>query len=855
MRTPVWRLAAYVLVILAGVFLAVPNFFTPPQLAALPDWLPKRQMALGLDLRGGAHLMLEVDSKALAKERLQDLLGEARRALREAGIAFDHVRLADGGIDVGIEDQSQTKAARAALEALSVTGPNLLGPSDPELEIKSASPGELHIVLTSSGLKARTLSAAEQSLEIIRMRLDETGLAEPTLQRVGAGRVLVQLPGVQDPARIREIIGSTAKLSFHLVRGRGAISERGPGDIVLPGKEDGERYVIEERAMMSGERLSDAQPGFDGTTNEPVVSFRLDAAGARQFAKITRENVGKPFAIVLDGKVLTAPVIQQPILGGSGQISGSFTMETASDLSALLRSGALPAPLTVIEERTVGSDVGRDAIESGLTTGLLGFAAVFTFMFFLYGRWGLLANFALMLNVFLTLGMLTVLGGTLTLPGIAGIVLGIGLAVDANVLINERIREETRRGASAMAALDAGFRRAFSTIVDSNLTALIATLLLFLFGTGPVRGFAVTMGLGIAISMFTAVTVVRVIMAEIVRRSRMKTLVIEPLFRLKLVPDGTSIRFMDARLFGIGFSAILSVASLALFFSPGLNYGVDFKGGIQLELTTKGPANLQMLRGELGRLNLGEVTLQEYGSPSDVLIRVERQPGGDAEQRVAVDRIKERLSAVVPDATMQRTEVVGPRVSGELAQTGALAVVLASLAMLAYIWVRFEWPFAVGAIVTLVLDVTKTVGFFAVTGIEFNLTAIAALLTLIGYSVNDKVVVYDRMRENMRRFKNTPLRELIDRSINETLGRSLYTSVTALVSLLPMAIWGGSAVESFAVPMVFGIIVAASSSVFIAAPILLFIGDWRARRRGPVDEAADLAVEAPDSGPNGNVRA
>lgn len=843
MRTPAWRLVAYVLVILSGALFALPNLLSPSQLAALPDWLPKQQMALGVDLRGGAHLMLEVDQKALVDERVQDLLGESRRVLREAKIRFDFVRREGNVIRIGLDEGSTLRAAKQALASLDPGGAGLFGGGEPELGIVQSGTAELTLSLTPRGINARTVSAAEQSLEIIRMRLDETGLAEPTLQRVGAGRLVVQLPGVQDPARIREIIGSTAKLSFHLVRGRGDSAGPRAGVVVLPGKDDGQRYAVEERAMMSGERLVDAQPGMDGTTNEPVVSFRLDAAGARQFAQITRDHVGEPFAIVLDGKVLTAPVIQTPILGGSGQISGQFTHETASDLSALLRSGALPAPLTVIEERTVGSDVGRDAIESGLSTGLLGFAAVFLFMFVLYGRWGLVANLALAFNVVLTVAALTVLGGTLTLPGIAGIVLGIGLAVDANVLINERIREECRRGVGAMAALNSGFQRAFSTIVDSNLTALIATLLLFMFGTGPVRGFAVTMGLGIAISMFTAVTVVRVLMTWIVQRQRLKQLRIEPLFRLKLVPDGTSIRFMNARFAGIAFSAILSLASVALFLNPGLNYGVDFKGGILLELTTNGPADLGRLRSGLDTLGLGEVTLQEFGSASDVLVRVERQPGDDAAQLAAVEKVRDRLVELAPDSRVQRTEVVGPRVSGELARTGALAVVLASLAMLAYIWARFEWPFAVGAIATLILDVTKTVGFFALTGIEFNLTAIAALLTLIGYSVNDKVVVYDRMRENMRRFKSTPLREIIDRSINETLGRSLYTSVTALVSLLPMAIWGGSAVESFAVPMVFGIIVAASSSVFIAAPVLLFIGDWR-RGRGDGSSPSLRAIES-----------
>jgi SecD/SecF fusion protein len=611
---------------------------------------------------------------------------------------------------------------------------------------------------------------------------------------------------------------------------------------MLPGN-DGQLYPVEERIAVSGDRLTDAGASFD-QTNQPVVTFRFDNLGARQFGDITRANVGKPFAIVLDNKVLSAPVIREPIIGGSGQISGGFTVQQTSDLAALLRAGALPAPLTVIEERTVGADLGADAIEMGITTGLIGFGLVIAFMFVLYGPWGLLANLALALNVALTFGALSLLGATLTLPGIAGIVLGIGLAVDANVLINERIREETRKGARAVVALDAGFNRAYSTIVDSNLTALIATLLLFGFGSGPVRGFAVTMALGIGISMFTAVSIVRVLMNAIVNRFKLKTLRIEPLFGIKLVPEGTKYKFMNARFFGIAFSAFLSITSIGLFIYPGLNYGVDFRGGIQMEVVTSGPANLAQMRERLDGLNLGEIALQEYGDASRVLVRAERQPGGEEAQSAAVESIRQAVTALDAGASIERTEVVGPKVSGELAYAGVLSVVLASLAMLLYIWFRFEWPFAVGAIATLILDVTKCVGFFALMGLEFNLTAIAALLTLIGYSVNDKVVVYDRMRENMRLYKTMPFREMIDKSINETLGRSLYTSVTAFLALLPMAVWGGSAVESFARPMVFGILIAASSSVFIAAPILLFLGDWRKRRRAARPQDPELAAAA-----------
>ncbi|NYZ11181.1 protein translocase subunit SecD [Azospirillum sp. RWY-5-1] len=839
MRTPRWLLVTYALIILTGIVTALPNIIPQPTLAGLPDWFPKQRITLGLDLRGGSHLVLEVDAKELIRERAELLAADARQRLREADIAIQRIDAREHGITVVLRDMERRSDAARALQALAAPA-GMGAPSD--LAITSEGPGALAVTLTDGGIRSRVDAAVEQSLEIIRRRIDQVGVAEPTIQRVGADRILVQLPGLQDPSRIRGLLGSTAKLTFHMLAS-GDPGQLGRGVRLLPGADDGRQYPIENRIALAGERLSDASASFDQRTGEPIVSFRLDASGTRRFADITTQNVGKPFAIVLDGKVLSAPVIREPITGGSGQISGSFTVQQASDLAALLRAGALPAPLTVIEERTVGADLGGDAVRMGIVTGAVGFALVFGFMLLLYGRWGLLANVALALNVVLTLSALSLMGATLTLPGIAGIVLGIGLAVDANVLINERIREETRKGRSAFPALDAGFRRAYSTIIDSNVTALIATALLFLFGTGPVRGFAVTMGIGIAISMFTAVSIVRVVMTEIVRRRRLAVLRIEPPFGLKLIPDGTSIPFMRGRFAGIGVSALLSLASIGLFISPGLNYGVDFRGGIQMELSTAGPADLGALRDGLDRMGLGEIALQQFGGPSSVLIRAERQPGGEEAQSKAVERIRAELATIAPGSTIERTEVVGPKVSGELATAGMLSVVLASLAMLAYIWVRFDWPFAVGAIATLVLDVTKTVGFFALTGIDFNLTAIAALLTLIGYSVNDKVVVYDRMRENMRLYKSMGLRAMIDLSINETLARSLYTSITAFLALLPMAVWGGSAVESFAVPMVFGIVIAASSSVFIAAPILLFLGDWRARRRRATPAREEAAAQ------------
>jgi len=815
------RLAVYAVAVLFGILAALPNLVPTKVLAALPDVFPKKQITLGLDLRGGSHLVLEVDAGGLIKENLQHLVADTRTQLRNAGIGAS-IRRDASSVIVNLRDLKDANTAQTLLKR--VVGQSVKV-GIPEIDLSTPTASQIALTLNREGLRDKINAATEQSLEIIRRRIDQIGVAEPTIQRVGSNRILVQLPGVQDPTRIRELLGSTAQLSFHLISS-GRIGTR-----TLPGNQDGQLYTIQDHVAMAGDRLSDARPGFDERTGQPIINFRLDSVGARQFSDITRVNVGRPFAIVLDDKVLSAPVINEHIAGGSGQISGHFTLDQATDLAALLRAGALPAPLTVIEERTVGADLGSDAIARGLQTGLIGFALVVIFMVLLYGAWGMLANFALALNVILTFGALSLMGATLTLPGIAGIILGIGLAVDANVLINERIREETRKGVRAVVALDLGFKRAYATVVDSNLTALIATALLFFFGSGPVRGFAITMALGIAISMFTAVSIVRVAMAAIVKNRHLSEFRIEPLFRIPLIPEGTAIPFMRGRYIGIAMSILLSLASIALFISPGLNFGVDFKGGLQIEYATSRTADLPALRSALQSLGLGEITLQEADAGSHILVRAERQSGGETAQTAALQKIRSVVFAQDANAKIEKTEVVGPKVSGELARAGLLSVVLASFAMLVYIWVRFQWPFAVGAIATLILDITKTVGFFALTGLEFNLTAIAALLTLIGYSVNDKVVVYDRMRENMRLFKQMPFRDLIDRSINETLARSLYTSITAFLALLPMAIWGGSAVASFAIPMVFGVVIAASSSVFIAAPILLFLGDWRNRRQ------------------------
>lgn len=821
MKNSPYLVAVYLAIIVVGLLFALPNVLPASVLERWPSALPNKPVALGLDLRGGSHLVLEVDGSELRRERVRVLGEDARRLLREADMPWRSVEAKDRGVSITLRNPEHRDRAMDELATLS----SPVGTARRDIDVTRQGNDRIELTLTEEGLLQSMGRAVEQSLEVIRQRVDQVGVSEPTIQRVGADRILVQLPGLQDPTQLRALLGSTAKMSFHLL---GDTSS--PDGIVMLQDSQGHSYPVRNTVALAGDRLSDASASFDSQTNEPVVNFRFDRTGAREFAAITEANVGRPFAIVLDGKVLSAPVIREPITGGSGQISGSFTVQEASTLSALLRAGALPAKLTVIEERSVGADLGSDVIQKGVYAGIAAFVLVFLFMFVLYGGWGLVANVALALNVVLTIAGMSVLGATLTLPGIAGIVLGIGLAVDANVLINERIREETLKGKSALLAIDAGFRRAYATVMDSNLTALIATLLLFWFGSGPVRGFAITMALGIVISMFTAVSVVKVMMLSIARRRRLKTIRIRPLFGFRPVPDGTRFQFMKVRMAGLGLTALLALGSVLLLFKPGLNFGIDFRGGIQLEVTTSASQDLSRYRAQLDGLGLGEVSLQTMDEDGRLLVRVERQPGGEEQQTAAVEKLKATLQALDPQVGFERTEVVGPKVSGELAEAGVIAVILATLAMLIYIWVRFEWPFAVGAILTLVLDVVLTLGVFAVSGLDFGLTAIAALLTLVGYSVNDKVVVYDRMRENLRTLRKRTLREVIDLSINQTLTRSLYTSVTAFLAVLPLALWGGSAVASFAVPMAFGIGIAAASSVFIAAPILLFLGDWRGQR-------------------------
>ncbi len=518
-----WKIMTILLTCLAGLLFALPNFFSKETVAAWPGYMPKRQMPLGLDLRGGAHLLLAMDQEELRRDWLNTLKEDARKSLRDAKIGFNGIGIQGKSVQVKLSKPEDTDAALTQLRKLSLPiGTAILGNSGNDMDVtRGSEPDTLLLTPTEQGFLQRLSHAASASIETINRRINGLGTAESTVVRQGRDRILIQFPGLQDTKQLKDLIGQTAKLTFHAVHPTITVDEARQTRIPLGYKiyesAEGEEaratggYLLAEVPVVLGDDLVDAQPGFDHITSEPVISFRFNQSGARKFGAFTKDNVGRPFAIVLDDKVISAPVIREAILGGTGQISGNFTVETANNLAIQLRSGALPTKLTIVEERTVGPSLGADSIEAGKLAGIIGGLAVICLTVLAYGTFGLFACVGLLVHLILTLALMTLIGSTLTLPGIAGLVLGVAMAVDANVLIYERIREELRAGKTPMAGIDAGFQRAFVTIADSQLTTLACALIMFWLGSGPIRGFAVTLTIGILTSIFASVTVVRLL--------------------------------------------------------------------------------------------------------------------------------------------------------------------------------------------------------------------------------------------------------------------------------------------------------------------------------------------------------
>src|SRR5689334_2679124 len=521
-----WKALAIVLTALVVCLCAVPNFFPEATVKTWPAWA-QRRIVLGLDLQGGSYLLLEVDANSVRKDRLEAVREDARKVLREARIGYTGLNVRNDAVEVRISKDTDVQTAISKLRDMSQPIGGLMGGTGQrDIEVSDTGGSLIRITVTPPAMLERMRKTIEQSIQIVERRVNELGTVEPIIQRQGTDRILVQVPGLQDPTRLKELLGKTAKMEFRMVDDSVSPDQvaqgRAPPDTeVLPSATRGEAsVVVKKQVLVSGGDLTDAQPSFNQQSGEPIVSFKFNTAGARKFAQATTENVGVRFAIVLDGKVISAPVIREPITGGQGQISGSFTVQSANDLAILLRAGALPAPLTVVEERTVGPGLGQDSIAKGELAAYVGSILVIVFMLLTYRLFGVFANIAVAINVAMIFGILSLLNATLTLPGIAGVVLTVGIAVDSNVLIYERIREELRGGRNAISAIDAGFKRALATILDSNITTFIAAAVLFYIGTGPVRGFAVTLGIGIITTVFTAFTLTRLIVAGWVRWKR-----------------------------------------------------------------------------------------------------------------------------------------------------------------------------------------------------------------------------------------------------------------------------------------------------------------------------------------------
>jgi protein-export membrane protein SecD len=530
-----WVRIVVAIVLIVGIIFALPNVLPEKVRNSLPSWVPKDTVSLGLDLQGGSYVLLEVELDQVMKDQLDSTLGDVRRALRKAHIGYSFVP-SDSAITVDIREPNQFNDALSAIKELNPTigTAGLIGARQYDV----TQPGNDRIVLKPSDAYKRQLrtDVVGRSIEVVRKRIDELGTKEPSIEQQGEDRIVVQVPGLSDPTHLLKILQTAAKMTFQMVDETAdpIAAQRGNipiGDELL--YEDNPTkggppipIVVQKRVLIAGDRLKNASAGTNSQTGEVAVNFRFDNVGAQEFADITKENVNHRFAIVLDKKVLTAPNIREPILGGSGEITGNFTFASANDLSVLLRAGALPAPLKPIEESTVGAELGKDSVDAGKIATVAGLFLVALFMFLRYGLFGLFADIAMGLNLILLIAILTGFGATLTLPGIAGIVLTMGMAVDANVLIFERMREESRNGRSLLGSIDTGERRAMATIIDANATHLWAALILFEMGSGPVRGFAVTLGIGILTSFFTAVMVTRLIVLAWLHYARPKKLII-----------------------------------------------------------------------------------------------------------------------------------------------------------------------------------------------------------------------------------------------------------------------------------------------------------------------------------------
>lgn len=664
--------------------------------------------------------------------------------------------------------------------------------------------------------------ATERVVEVIRNRIDEFGVREPLIAKQGSDYVIVQLPGVTDRERAKDIVGKTAHLEFKLVSEDAELLKQAEAGVIQEGHElktikdnlGARSLLLQKEAVLTGDHLTSAAVGFD-QYGQPIVQLEFDQKGGEIFDRATFENIGRQLAIVLDGVVHSAPVIRDRIPNGQAQISGNFTVEEASDLALVLRAGSLPVPVKIIEERTVGPSLGRDSIQRGMKAAIIGVLLIFLFMPVYYLFAGFIANIGLLFYAVIVIGFFAAFQSSLTLPGIAGFILSIGMAVDANVLIFERIREELKTGKTPRAAVSAGFHRAFSAILDSNLTTLLTSLILFAFGTGPVKGFAVTLSIGIVASMFSALVIVRIIFDYLLKKKPDLNLKMNNLIRETHIP------FLKGRFLAYGFSVIALGLGLASFFLRGSeNFGVEFTGGTMAHLEFSKPVEINQFRQELEKAKIKGLSLQSFGETGEHQFIVK----SSEEDTVKVEDSATALAGK-ENYQLLRVERIGPSVSTSLTKKAFLAIFWASIGILIYLGWRFEWKFALAAVIALLHDTIFTFGLYALSGREINLPIIAGILTIMGYSVNDTIITFDRVRDNLKIMKRKPFSEIVNASINETLSRTIITTLTTLLAALALFLFGGSAINDFAFILLVGFAVGTYSTIFVATSLVV---DWKA---------------------------
>jgi len=684
---------------------------------------------------------------------------------------------------------------------------------NPGLDLK----GGMHLVLeidTSKLSEDARRDATSRAVQVLRNRIDQFGVGEPLIQRESKDRIIIQLPGIEERSRALDIIGKTAQLEFKLVSEDPGMFKQALQGNIPEGYEfkqhDKKMLLLETESVLTGDAIENAMPDFSSQMGIPYISLTFNSKGAKKFSRITERNVGKRLAIVLDGVVQSAPVIREKIPSGKAQITGRFTVQEAQDLAITLRAGALPAPIKIVEERTVGPTLGEDSIRKGINSIFIGGILVVAFLTIYYFLAGLIANFALCLNVIIILGVLAYFKATLTLPGMAGILLTIGMAVDANVLIFERIREELKIKKPLRPSIATGYSKAFLTILDANLTTLIVALVLFQFGTGPIRGFATTLSIGILASMFTALVVTRLVFDILTKYwRRFKTL---PMLQLI---STTNIKFISIRKIMFSLSIVLISIGLFSFIARGeKNFGIDFSGGSIQEFEFENSVDIDKVRSVLKTIGFADSLIQEVKGENRIIIRSYSDATDQIESQLKASFAQEKVQAI-------RIEKVGPVIGKLLRKKALLAITFSLIGISLYIFFRFKHlKFAVGAIVALFHDVLICIGALSLSGRELSLPVTAAILTIVGYSINDTIVIYSRIRENLK-LKKEKIENVIDISINQILSRSLLTSLTTLLVVISLYVLGGEVINDFAFVLLVGIIAGTYSSIFIATPCLV----------------------------------